>query len=221
MARLTARSLGRHRIGHGGRGAASALQSAAVAQLPATAAADSALAGHRLKFLAAAAQPASFLPETPGVAEVCLAGRSNVGKSSLLNALTISAPARAADKPGLTRTVNFYGLGPALRVVDLPGYGFAFAKSEDQAAWNATLHSYLSTRRSLRRILLLLDGRHGLKQSDREFMTFLEAEAACRYQLVFTKCDLVPRDELARRWDLVHQELAERWPRCMPEVRPK
>lgn len=154
--------------------------------------------------------------------EVCVAGRSNVGKSTLLNMLGISKIVVADDRPGTTRTLDFFQLklpgNAELTLVDMPGYGFAFAKPEDRAQWDATMRAYLQQRSQLRTVLLLLDARHGIKQVDREFMTFLEQNACCQYQLILTKCDLVPREDLARRWQLIKAEIAERWRRCRSEV---
>lgn len=152
-----------------------------------------------------------------------MTGRSNVGKSTLLNLLGISKIAEAGDRPGTTRSLNFYNMPlPGerhLRLVDMPGYGFAYAEPADKAAWETMMRKYLETRKHLRRIFVLLDCRHGLKLVDREFLAFLEAHAAANYQLVLTKCDLEHRDHLARRWMLLEEEIQNKWPKCRRDVR--
>jgi GTP-binding protein len=128
------------------------------------------------------------LPE-PTLPEVAFAGRSNVGKSSLINALTgRSTLARASNTPGRTRQINFFRLDDALMLVDLPGYGYARAPKTEIAAWTALIDAYLRGRVPLRRLLLLIDARHGLKDSDRELMKMLDG-AAVSYQGVLTKID--------------------------------
>eukprot|EP00043_Microstomoeca_roanoka_P008279 m.79745 g.79745 ORF g.79745 m.79745 type:complete len:524 (-) comp14177_c0_seq2:197-1768(-) len=172
----------------------------------------------KLEFLGAAKTPESFVPSHTGVKEVCFIGRSNVGKSSLINALSRSKPARTEDKPGVTKTVNFYALErSSLNVVDLPGYGFAFAKEDDQNEWQETVATYLSKRTSLKRVFVLLDARHGIKQIDADFLKRLDGLTPARYQLVLTKCDLVPIDDLGRRLLLVQQTLND-LPGALKEV---
>ncbi|MGV6800305.1 MAG: ribosome biogenesis GTP-binding protein YihA/YsxC [bacterium] len=125
------------------------------------------------------------------IAEIAFAGRSNVGKSSLLNALTNrKALARTSNTPGRTRELNFFNLGGKLRLVDLPGYGYARASKTDIAGWNKLIRDYLRGRASLRRTCLLIDSRHGLKTVDFEIMDLLD-EAAVPYQIVFTKTDKI------------------------------
>ena len=127
--------------------------------------------------------PLSELPE------VAFAGRSNVGKSSLLNALTGRRTlARTSNTPGRTRQLNFFDLGGRLMLVDLPGYGYAEASKADIAAWTRLTRAYLKGRPQLRRVMLLIDARHGLKPSDRDVMKELDA-AAVSYQIVLTKAD--------------------------------
>jgi GTP-binding protein len=132
--------------------------------------------------------------------EVALCGRSNVGKSSLLNALTgRRALARVSHTPGRTRELNFFRLpaeGLGLYLVDLPGYGYAEAPKKRVADWNALLRQYLRARATLRRVFLLVDARHGLKPADEPFLSTFD-EDAVSYQLVFTKCDKVSAPELA------------------------
>jgi len=149
--------------------------------------------------------------------EVAFAGRSNVGKSSLINALTgRSGLARASNTPGRTREVNFFDLGGALYLVDLPGYGFARAPKAAAAGWQALMRDYLAGRASLRRVFLLIDARHGIKAVDREIMELLD-RAAVTYQVVLTKADKPSAPELASVLDRVAAGLA-RHPAAFPAV---
>jgi GTP-binding protein len=130
--------------------------------------------------------------------EIAFAGRSNVGKSSLINALAGQHRlARASNTPGRTQELNFF-VEPeaALYLVDMPGYGFAEAPKDKVAAWNRTLRGYLSGRQSLLRVFLLVDARHGLKPADDEIMALLDS-AAVSYQVVLTKTDKISRTALA------------------------
>ncbi|KAG0208648.1 hypothetical protein BGX28_000456 [Mortierella sp. GBA30] len=139
--------------------------------------------------------------------EIAIVGRSNVGKSTMLNTLTESPnTARVSSKPGLTRQLNFYRCGDKFVVVDMPGYGFAFAKPEDKAAWTELIEEYLSSRKTLKRIYVMIDARHGLKVADKEFLTMLNSKSK-KFQVVLTKCDLVPPPDLARTYMLVQDEL--------------
>lgn len=147
------------------------------------------------RFVAAAADDRQ-LP-APGLPEVAFAGRSNVGKSSLLNALTgRTTLARTSHTPGRTRQINFFELGGRLMLVDLPGYGYAKAGKADVRRWTALTRRYLKGRPNLRRICLLIDARHGLKENDRAVMRDLN-EAAVSYQIVLTKADKLKPDALA------------------------
>lgn len=150
--------------------------------------------------------------------EVAFAGRSNVGKSSLINALTgRSALARVSNTPGRTQQINFFRLGaeppssgqPALSLVDLPGYGYARAPKRDVDRWTALTRDYLRGRVSLRRVCLLVDSRHGLKDNDRTIMSLLE-EAAVIYQVVLTKGDKLKAGELAAMVAATRQALSRR-----------
>ena len=146
------------------------------------------------RFIAAGADDAA-LPRT-ALPEVAFAGRSNVGKSSLVNALTgRKTLARTSQTPGRTRLINFFDLGGRLMLVDLPGYGYARAAKADAKRWAALTRRYLKGRAQLRRVLLLIDARHGLKQTDREIMRELD-EAAVSYQVVLTKADKVAEQML-------------------------
>ena len=123
--------------------------------------------------------------------EVAFAGRSNVGKSSLVNALTRRKTlARTSNTPGRTREVNFFDLGGKLMLADLPGYGYARASKTEIDRWNQLIRDYLRGRAQLRRVFLLVDSRHGLKPGDRQVMALLD-DSAVVYQIVLTKADKV------------------------------
>jgi GTP-binding protein len=151
----------------------------------------------RVEFLKSA--PAlKFLPD-PQVPEVAFCGRSNVGKSSLLNALTgRKALARTSVTPGRTQELNFFEVGDPLsfRLVDMPGYGFAKAPPKVVEIWRRLIRDYLRGRQVLKRTLLLVDARHGIKPVDAEMMTLLD-EAAVSYRVVLTKADKIKASELA------------------------
>jgi GTP-binding protein len=124
-----------------------------------------------------------------GRPEIAFAGRSNVGKSSLLNALLgRRSLARVSNTPGRTRQLNYFAVGESLYVVDMPGYGYAKAPKSLVKGWTQLIHDYLRGRPQLKRVMLLIDSRHGLKASDREIMTLLD-KAAVSYQAVLTKAD--------------------------------
>jgi GTP-binding protein len=140
-----------------------------------------------------------FLPDGQ-VPEIAFAGRSNVGKSSLLNALTNrKALARTSNTPGRTQELNFFDVAnPArLRLVDMPGYGFAEAPKDMVKRWRRLVNDYLRGRAVLKRVLVLVDSRHGLKDVDREVMEMLD-EAAVSYHLVLTKSDKQKPSALGR-----------------------
>ncbi|MDR6789484.1 GTP-binding protein [Sphingomonas sp. BE138] len=152
----------------------------------------------RIDFLKSA--PAlNFLP-APAVPEVAFAGRSNVGKSSLLNALTgRKALARTSVTPGRTQELNFFDVGDplAFRLVDMPGYGFAKAPKDIVKKWRFLVNDYLRGRQALKRALVLIDSRHGIKDVDREILEMLD-RAAVSYRLVMTKADKVKASDLAQ-----------------------
>ena len=139
-----------------------------------------------------------FLPD-PDVSEIAFAGRSNVGKSSLLNALTgRQGLARASNTPGRTQELNIFDVGEprVLRLVDMPGYGYAEAPKDLVARWKRLIFDYLRGRVVLKRVLVLIDARHGLKTVDKEIMTMLD-KAAVSYQIVLTKGDKIKPTALA------------------------
>ena len=150
-------------------------------------------------------------------AEVCFAGRSNVGKSTLINALTgRKALARASNTPGRTQEINFFTLSDSHYLVDLPGYGFAEAPVAVVAKWQALLKAYLSGRATLRRAFVLIDARHGAKAVDEEIMSLLDASAVT-FQVVVTKADKVKEAEREKALDRTRQVLA-RHPAAFPEL---
>lgn len=167
------------------------------------------------EFVAGAASLDSLPPI--GLPEAAFAGRSNVGKSSLVNALTgRSTLARTSSKPGHTRQINFFDLAHRVFLVDLPGYGFAQVSRSMKEAWQDLASAYLRGRPTLKRICLLIDARHGVKDADRETMKSLDS-AAVSYQLVLTKADQlkaadVPRaiaaaEAVARRHGAAHPQV--------------
>jgi GTP-binding protein len=152
-----------------------------------------------------------------GTPEVAMAGRSNVGKSSLINALTGQSDlARTSNTPGRTQQINLFDLPGGLTLVDLPGYGFAQAPKEVVARWTELVFAYLRGRPGLMRVCLLIDARHGLKKVDEEVMQLL-ANAAVPFQLVLTKADLVRAAELSALVHELETRLA-RTPAAIPEV---
>lgn len=158
----------------------------------------------------------SGLPPADRV-EVCFAGRSNVGKSSLINALTGRKNlARASNTPGRTQEINFFTLGDDRYLVDLPGYGFAEAPVAVVAKWQALLKSYLQGRQTLRRAFVLVDMRHGVKSVDDEILTLLD-RSAVTFQVVLTKADKVNK---ATREETIAQVQAalSKHPAAFPEI---
>jgi GTP-binding protein len=149
--------------------------------------------------------------------EICFAGRSNVGKSSLINALTGRKNlARSSNTPGRTQEINFFALGDARYMVDLPGYGYAEAPVAVVAKWQALLKQYLSGRATLRRAFVLIDTRHGVKAVDEEILTLLD-RSAVTFQVVMTKADKVNK---ATRDANIAQTIAalKKHPAAFPEL---
>lgn len=142
------------------------------------------------EFLIAAAVPEQF-PPTEAMPEVAFIGRSNVGKSSLINAVTgRTRLARASNTPGRTQQIIFFNLADRLMLVDLPGYGHAQAPKAEVAQWNGLIRHYLKRRANLMCVALLIDGRHGIMANDAEMMAMLD-KAAVSYQVVLTKADQI------------------------------
>jgi GTP-binding protein len=170
---------------------------------------------HRTDFICGAAEPSAFPREI--LPEVAFAGRSNVGKSSLINALTGRRMlARTSKTPGRTRQINFFDLDGRLMLVDLPGYGYAEASKSEVRRWTDLLRRYLQTRAALRRVCLLVDTRHGLKEADRPMMQLLD-DWGVSYQIVLTKIDKLRASELAETAGHVAGELAAH-PAVHPEI---
>jgi GTP-binding protein len=159
-----------------------------------------------------------FLPD-PNAPEVAFAGRSNVGKSSLLNALTNrKGLARTSNTPGRTQELNFFNIGNPLRLrlVDMPGYGFAEAPKDLAKRWRRLTNDYLRGRAAVKRALVLVDSRHGLKDVDREMMRMLD-DAAVSYHIVLTKSDKVKPSALGALYESTALEAA-RHPAAHPSI---
>ncbi len=153
----------------------------------------------------------------PDRLEVCFAGRSNVGKSTLINTLTgRRALARASNTPGRTQEINFFTLATSHYLVDLPGYGYAEAPVAVVERWQRLLRAYLAGRATLRRAFLLIDARHGVKPPDAEIMALLD-RAAVPFQAVLTKADKVRQADLERTLARVRADLAPH-PAAFPEL---
>ncbi|KPF75220.1 GTP-binding protein [alpha proteobacterium AAP81b] len=170
-----------------------------------------------VEFLLSAPQ-LEFLPK-PSVPEIAFSGRSNVGKSSLLNALTgRQGLARASTTPGRTQELNVFDVGAplAFRLIDMPGYGYAEAPKDLVRQWKALIWDYLRGRQVLHRVLLLVDCRHGLKDVDHEIMTMLD-QAAVSYQIVLTKGDKIKPTALAATLETVTAGTL-RHPAAYPQV---
>jgi GTP-binding protein len=152
-----------------------------------------------------------------GVTEIAFAGRSNVGKSSLINALTgRNGLARASNTPGRTQQINFFDLGQRLMLVDLPGYGYARAPKGQVERWTILVNDYLRGRTALRRTCVLIDSRHGLKDNDLEVMTMLD-KAAVPYQIILTKADKIKPSALNTLTNAITDAIKRR-PAALPQI---
>ena len=167
------------------------------------------------RFIAGAATEAALPP--PGAVEIAFAGRSNVGKSSLINALTgRNSLARVSRTPGRTQQINFFELGGRMVLVDFPGHGYAQVGRAKVKEWSRLIEAYLKGRPNLARLLLLIDSRQGFKEPDLALMALLD-EAAISYQIVMTKADALDGEELeVNRARLAIQ--LERRPAAHPEI---
>jgi GTP-binding protein len=163
-----------------------------------------------------AAPSLDSLPPMAGP-EIAFAGRSNVGKSSLINALTgRKALARTSNTPGRTQELIFFGGAGRLVLVDMPGYGYAATAKTKVAAWTRLIHDYLRGRATLARVYVLIDARHGLKDTDDSILDTL-GKAAVSHEIVLTKCDQIGEAELAERTEAVKAAMSKR-PAAFPDV---
>lgn len=154
---------------------------------------------------------------TDGLMEIAFAGRSNVGKSSLINAVTkAKGLARASNTPGRTQQFNYFKVDDTCHLVDLPGYGYAQAPEKMVQSWTRMIHAYLRGRVQLRRVFLLIDARHGIKEVDLKIMKMLDA-AAVSYQIILTKCDKISRIESDKVLQKAH-EIGKTHVACYPEI---
>lgn len=169
---------------------------------------------NEVAFLRGASNP-DFFPKDL-LPEVAFAGRSNVGKSSLINALTGKSIARASSTPGRTQEINFFKLGTRFCLVDMPGYGFANAPVNLVQNWTQMVHFYLRQRRQLKRVFLLIDSRHGIKKVDDDIMVMLD-RAGVSYQIILTKADKLSPIEQQKILQKT-QEQGKEHVACFPEI---
>ncbi len=157
---------------------------------------------HNTEFIVSAVEPKQY--PAPNVPELAFAGRSNVGKSSLINKLlNRKSLARVSQKPGKTATVNFYSIDKCLNLVDLPGYGFAKVSKEEKKKWGTIIETYLNSRVNLSQVVLLVDSRHTPTADDRVMMGFIR-EVCPRAVVIATKCDKLKKSEVEdRMYDII------------------
>lgn len=151
------------------------------------------------------ASKVSDLPRDPNKIEYAFWGRSNVGKSSLLNALANKKIAKTSNTPGRTQLLNFFALSNNIHLVDMPGYGFASAPKAEREKWEALIYDYLTSRPNLKRVFLLIDARHGIIKTDREILDFLNS-VPIPFQIILTKADKISASTLA---DIEHETFNE------------
>jgi len=170
------------------------------------------------EFVAGAATPDMIPP--PTITEIAFAGRSNVGKSSLINALVNrKGMARSSNTPGRTQQINFFSLNGKMMLVDLPGYGYAVAAKTKVHAWNDMVRNYLQMRQTLKRVCVLIDARHGIKAIDQATMEMLDA-ARVPYVAVLTKADKIKESELEELTRRIGEELKANHPLAAAKIYP-
>ncbi len=156
------------------------------------------------------------LPED-GLSEIAFAGRSNVGKSSLVNALTgRNTLAKVSNTPGRTQQLNFFNLGGHINLVDMPGYGYAQVSKKQRESWDKLIFDYLRGRPNLRSVFIMVDSRHGLKESDKHLMELLD-KAAVNYRIILTKADKTPAKDIEKTTQSV-QDVLKKHPAAYPSV---
>jgi GTP-binding protein len=151
------------------------------------------------------------------LSEFAFVGRSNVGKSSLINSIVNrNSLARVSQNPGCTKQINFFNLANQMHLVDLPGYGFARVSKKEKAGWDKLIHDYLRGRQQLKRVFLLIDSRHPIKDTDIKTMKFLD-DYAINYQLVLTKIDKTPIPELKKHAEYINSVI-KKHAACHPNI---